>query len=170
MANRAGISSARAPVVAVGAVIWNDRREIVLIRRGHPPREQEWSIPGGKIEWGETVEAALKREVREETGLTIEILGLIDIVDSLIPGRTGAFLHHHVLLDFAARRVSGKLRAGDDAQEARWVPFAALENYPMWDETRRILTSSAQAIARSRKRGLPRPRVRKGRQRRRSRD
>ena len=153
MANRdrKPLAKRRAPIVAVGAVIWNSKREVLLVRRLRPPRVDEWSIPGGKIEWGETVEAALKREVREETGLTVKILGLIEVVDSLIPGPSGALLHHHVLLDFTARRISGKLRAGDDAREARWVPVTALGNYPMWAETRRIIAASARAIGRSRK-------------------
>ena len=164
MANRDRTLSAtqmRVPIVAVGAVIWNGRGEVLLVRRGRAPRQNEWSIPGGKIEWGETVEDSLLREVREETGLTVKILGLIAIVDSLIPGRSDEIVQHHVLLDFTARRVSGKLRAGDDARAVCWVPLAALKDYPMWNETRRIIVASAASIPKGRKQDRQAPRARR---------
>ena len=130
------------PIVGVGAVIWNDRDEIVLIRRGQEPRRGEWSIPGGRLEWGESVRDALLREVREETGLTVEIARLIDVVDSVSREAAGAVTHHYVLIDFSARYVSGELSAGTDAAEARWVPFAALREYSLWTETRRIIETA----------------------------
>jgi 8-oxo-dGTP diphosphatase len=130
------------PLVGVGAVIWSESDEIVLIRRGQAPRRGEWSIPGGKLEWGESVREGLLREVREETGLSVQITGLIDVVDSISRDSEGAILHHYVLIDFAARYVAGELLAGTDAAEARWVAFAALGEYSLWTETRRIIETA----------------------------
>ena len=132
------------PIVGVGAVIWNKHDEVVLIRRGQAPRLGEWSIPGGKLEWGERVTEGLAREVREETGLTVEIGGLIDVVDSVLRDEAGVVTRHYVLIDFWARYVGGELVAGSDAAEARWVPYAALGEYPLWTETRRIIETAAR--------------------------
>jgi 8-oxo-dGTP diphosphatase len=130
------------PVVGVGAVIWNAAGEIVLIRRGQEPRLGEWSIPGGRLEWGETVEAALLREVREETGLNVEIAGLIDVVDSVTRDAGGTVVRHYVLIDFSVRHVSGELAAGTDAAEACWVALTDLDRYSLWTETRRIIETA----------------------------
>ena len=132
------------PIVAVGAVIWNAAREVVLIRRAAFPRAGEWSIPGGKVVFGETLREALIREVREETGLEIDIVGLIDAVDFFAPDTGVDISHHYVLIDFAARQTGGALRAGTDAEEARWVPYAELDRYELWSETRRIIAASAR--------------------------
>jgi 8-oxo-dGTP diphosphatase len=137
-------ASRRAPLVGVGAVIWNERDEIVLIRRGREPRKGEWSIPGGKLEWGERLAEALVREVREETGLVVEVLGLIDVVDLVARDRGGEILRHYALVDFLARPVAGKLTAGSDAAEARWVSHLALDAYALWTETRRVIEKSAR--------------------------
>jgi 8-oxo-dGTP diphosphatase len=128
--------------VGVGAVIWNQTGEIVLIRRGTAPRRGEWSLPGGKLEWGESVREGLLREVREETALTVEISGLIDVVDGIMRDESGAVLHHYVLIDFCARYIAGELLAGADAAEARWVASAALGEYSLWTETRRIIETA----------------------------
>ena len=132
------------PIVGVGAVIWNEKGEIVLIRRGQEPRLGEWSIPGGKLEWGETLHAGVLREVREETGLTVEIVGLIEAVDSIFRNAEGAVARHYVLIDFTARWIAGELSAGSDAAEARWVPYAGLDEYSLWTETRRIIDTAAR--------------------------
>jgi 8-oxo-dGTP diphosphatase len=138
MRDKASMPSKK-PILAVGAVVGNDAGQVLLVRRGRPPRLNQWSIPGGKVEWGEPVRQALVRELLEETGLQVEVMGLIDIVDSLISGDDGELAHHHVLLDYAARVVSGQLRAGDDVSEVKWVPLPALNDYPMWSETRRVI-------------------------------
>jgi 8-oxo-dGTP diphosphatase len=134
------------PTVAVGAVIWNAHGEVLLISRAGEPRRDEWSIPGGKVEWSETLRAALTREVREETGLEIEILGLIDAVDFLAPGAGNKVAKHYVLIDFTARWISGEPRAASDAKDARWVPYDELDRYELWIETRRIIELSTLAM------------------------
>ena len=139
-------ASARSPVLGVGAVIWNDKDEVVLIRRGKEPRQDQWSIPGGHLEWGESLHDAVLREVREETALTVEIAGLIDTVDLIMQDPSGEVTRHYVLIDFATRAVAGELRAGSDAAEARWVAFSALSDYPLWSETRRIIEESRRLI------------------------
>jgi 8-oxo-dGTP diphosphatase len=128
------------PVPAVGVVCLRGD-SVLLIRRGTPPGQGEWSLPGGRIEPGErTVDAAL-RELREETGVEATITGLIDVVDGLFPeaGR------HYVLIDYAARWVSGEPVAGDDALEARFVALDEVEALINWSETRRIIRMAAAA-------------------------
>ena len=142
------LSPQQRPILGVGAVIWNGQGEVVLIRRGQEPRLGEWSIPGGRVEWGETLLEACLREVREETGLVVEIAGLIEVVDSLHRSPGGEVARHYVLADFAAKYVSGNLRAGSDASEARWAAPADLDRYKLWSETRRIIAASARLVGR----------------------
>ena len=145
MTSEALVTSQRAwPIVGVGAVIWNTENQIVLIRRGQEPRLGEWSIPGGKLEWGEGLREALLREVEEETGLGVEIESLSDVVDSITKDPSGAVLRHYVLIDFTVRHLTGALRPGSDAAEARWVRYAGIGEYPLWTETRRIIDTSAR--------------------------
>lgn len=131
------------PRIGVGAVIWRDS-DVLLIRRGRMPRAGEWSLPGGKQQQGETVAEALLREVREETGLEVELLGLVDVVDAIFPATDESPAYHYTLIDFSARYVSGEAQAGDDALEVAWVPFGTLARYPLWGETVRIIEQSAR--------------------------
>ncbi len=132
------------PIAGVGAVITNLAGQVVLIRRGKSPRRDQWSIPGGRVEWGETVKDALLREVLEETGLTIQIERLIDVVDLLMRDASGAIIAHYVFIDFKATYSTGELRAGSDAAEARWVDPVTLDQYALWEETRRIIAAGLQ--------------------------
>jgi 8-oxo-dGTP diphosphatase len=134
------------PVIAVGAVVWNEKGEIVLIRRGKPPRKGEWSIPGGRVEWGETLREAIIREVLEETGLRVEVVAPVETLDSITRDENGAVLRHYVLADFAVRAVSGALKAGSDAEDAIWVPLSRIGEYGLWKETRRIIEKSAAIL------------------------
>jgi 8-oxo-dGTP diphosphatase len=129
-----------APVPAVGVVCLRGD-SVLLIRRGKPPREGEWSLPGGRIEPGERAMDAALRELREETGVEAEITGLIDVVDGLFPeaGR------HYVLIDYAARWLSGEPVAGDDALEARFVALDEVGTLIDWSETLRIIRMAADA-------------------------
>jgi 8-oxo-dGTP diphosphatase len=130
----------RRPVAAAGVVCLRDD-DVLLIRRGAPPREGEWSLPGGRIEFGERAADAALRELREETGCEGEMIGLIDVVDGLMDER------HYVLVDYAVRWLSGEPRAGDDAREARFFAPAALGTLGMWSETLRVI-EAARALMR----------------------
>ncbi|MCS6624942.1 NUDIX hydrolase [Roseibacterium beibuensis] len=133
-------SALPAPVPCVGVVCLRGD-EVLLIRRGRPPKQGEWSLPGGRIEPGERAIDAGLRELREETGVEAEITGLLDVVDGLFPeaGR------HYVLIDYAARWISGEPIAGDDAMEARFVSREEAAARVGWDETRRVIEQAFAA-------------------------
>ena len=118
--------------------------EVLLIRRGKPPREGEWSLPGGRIEWGERAADAALRELREETGVEAELAGLIDVVDGVFPTPDGDA--HYLLVDYAARWTAGEPRAGDDAADARFHPLAAVVGLGLWSETVRVIEAAARSL------------------------
>ena len=127
------------PVPAVGVVCVRGE-EVLLVRRGTPPKLGEWSIPGGRIEPGERAEAAALRELQEETGVTAEILGLIDVVDAIFENRAGTEVtRHYVLTDYLARWTGGEPQAGDDAAEARFFHYTEISSLGVWSETERII-------------------------------
>ena len=133
------VTALPAPVPCVGVVCLRGD-EVLLIRRGQPPRQGDWSLPGGQIEPGERAMDAALRELREETGVEAEITGLVEVVDGLFPeaGR------HYVLIDYAARWVSGEPVAGDDAAEARFVALDQVAALVDWAETRRVIALAAE--------------------------
>jgi 8-oxo-dGTP diphosphatase len=132
-----------APVPAVGVVCLRGR-EVLLIRRGKPPRLGEWSLPGGRIETGERAAEAALRELKEETGVQAELAGLLDVVDGLFPGDPP---RHYVLIDYAAHWIAGEPVAGDDAAEAAFHSLDAIEGLVSWSETRRIIRLAAERLS-----------------------
>lgn len=128
--------------LSVGAVIFRGD-EALVIKRGKPPFAGHWSIPGGKVEYGERLEDALRREVREETALEIEILSLLDVFDA--PPRTanGEFLNHGVIIDYVAEWRAGEPRAGDDAAAAEFVSLDEAVARMSWDLTRQAIRRAA---------------------------
>jgi 8-oxo-dGTP diphosphatase len=139
-------SPPRNPVLAVAAVIWNDRREVLLIRRTKEPRKGQWSLPGGKVEFGESLEDAARREVLEETGLVVALLGVAGIAETILDASVGAADVHFVLIDYSARVVSGEAKAASDAADATWFTQEAVRALPLWDETKRIIAQSARDV------------------------
>jgi len=120
-----------APRVAVGAVVLDGDR-VLLARRGQAPSVGKWSIPGGLVDVGERLEEAVAREVEEETGLRIRVLGLCGVIDRV--HREGdRTRYHYVIIDYAAEPVGGELRAGSDAAEVRWVAVDDLARYETTD-------------------------------------
>ena len=134
------------PIPAVGVVVLRGN-EVLLIRRGREPRKGSWSLPGGAQKLGETVREAALREVREETGLTVRLGGLIDVVDSVIEGDNDRSEYHYTLIDFAAEWIEGEARAGGDAAEVRWVRVDDLVDYALWTETQRIINQALEIVA-----------------------
>jgi len=126
------------PCVAVGAVVFNDNR-VLLVRRGKPPAMNLWAIPGGKVELGETLQAAAEREILEETGLRIRARDPIYTFDHLDKDDTGRIRFHYVIVDLVADFVSGEIRPGDDAAEARWVASHEIEALPVSPKTLALL-------------------------------
>lgn len=114
------------PWVGVGALIF-DRGRVLLVRRGHAPSLGEWSIPGGALEIGETLADGVKREVREETGLVVEPLATVDVVDRIARDDAGRVQFHYVLVDFLCRVTGGSEACADDAVGLRWAAMDELE-------------------------------------------
>jgi len=114
--------------------------QVLLIRRGTPPMTGEWSLPGGRIEPGETAKDAALRELKEETGVDAYVAGLLDVVDAIIKNREGSLItRHYVLCDYLAIWTSGEPVAGDDAADARFFNLSDVPGLKLWDETRRII-------------------------------
>jgi ADP-ribose pyrophosphatase YjhB (NUDIX family) len=130
------------PCVGIGAVVFRGD-DVLLIRRGKPPRQGDWSIPGGLQELGETVFEAARREVLEETGVAIEPLMVIDVVDLIERNpTTGNVDLHYTLVDVLALWLSGEPRPGDDAADAAWVDLGRLASLRLWAETERIIRAA----------------------------
>lgn len=110
----------RYPLLGVGALIL-DRDRILMAERGGEPLKGWWSIPGGLVETGESLEEAICREVREETGLRVRPLGVVKIFERIMRDAKGAAEYHYVLIDYFCRMTGGVLRAGDDVSRVEWV-------------------------------------------------
>ncbi len=131
------------PLIGVGVVVFKDDR-VLLIRRGKPPREGHWSLPGGRQRLGERVEQAAAREVREESGLEVKVGGLIDVVDSITRDAAGEVQYHYTLVDLLAEWQAGEATAGHDAAEVAWADPSDLAGYELWSETLRIIDLACQ--------------------------
>jgi 8-oxo-dGTP diphosphatase len=126
------------PVLGAAAVVIQEGR-VLLIRRGQPPDEGDWSIPGGAVELGESVADALRRELREETGLEIAVGAFLEVFERIDRDEDGAIRFHFVVLDYAATVVGGTLRAGDDASDVAFADPADLDRYALADSIRRVI-------------------------------
>ena len=133
------------PVVGVGTVVWHGER-VLLVQRGRPPRQGQWSLPGGAQQLGESLADAARREVLEETGVTVDLGDVIATVDSIERDADGRVRYHYTLVDFAAEAQTVVLAPGDDAADARWFEPHQIQGLGLWSETLRIIE-----LARSRR-------------------
>ena len=117
-----------APIVGVGGVIVRDRRA-VIVRRAHEPRQGEWSLPGGRVELGETLVDAVRREMKEETGLDVAVGPIVEVFDRVDRAAEGRVLHHFVIIDYVCAPIGGTVQAGDDAEAVAWVTCEELDDY-----------------------------------------
>ncbi len=126
------------PLVAVGAVVFK-AADLLLVRRKAEPRADTWTLPGGLVELGESCRGAVVREVREECGIEIEVVKLIDVVDFIDRDPAGRVRFHYVLVDFEARYVSGELQPSAEIRAARWCKPTDLADLVIADVTRLFL-------------------------------
>jgi len=143
------MTAAGTPRIAVGAIIF-DRDRVLLVERGTPPAVGRWTVPGGKLELGETLAAAVVREVHEETGLVVRCGPLVEVVERVsVAGGDEAY--HYVILDYLATvDAPADPVPGDDVRAARWVPWAELDTLPLTDGLAPVLD---RARAEARRRG-----------------
>ena len=120
-----------------------DGDRVLLIKRGHEPLKGQWSLPGGGVELGETLEAAIVREVREETGLAVEVGPMVEVLDRITRDAGGNVEHHFVLVDFVCRATGGALQSASDADAAEWVPLEHLAAYGVAAVTVRVIRKAA---------------------------
>lgn len=149
------ISSSRAsrryperPILGIGALIFDDDGRILLVQRGGEPLKGWWSLPGGVLETGETVADGVRREIREETGLSVEPLELLTVFERIMPDAEGRPEYHYVLLDYICRVTGGTPCAADDCAALRWVPEAELAAVePLTEGTLAVIRKAYQTIS-----------------------
>lgn len=134
-------------MLGVGALILH-RGRILLVERARAPQKGSWSIPGGVLEAGETLKEGLRREVREETGLEVEPLGIFEVFERILPDRRGRPEYHYVLIDFLCRVRGGRLAPGDDVSRAAWVSRSELDRYVLTEGTRAVIEKAFRQGAR----------------------
>ena len=133
------------PVVGVGAVILEGDK-ILLEKRKNMPSKGKWSVPGGLVELGESVENAVIREVKEETGLDVYEPRLVDVVTYVSMGERGAVMYHYVIIDYLVSVKAGKAKAASDADELKWVPFNEVEEYDLTESFRQFFRRNRQKL------------------------
>ena len=123
-----------------------DGDRVLLVQRGQEPLKGEWSLPGGMVELGETLEAALAREVREESGLDVVVGPVVEVLDSIRRDGGGRTEYHYVIIDYACYVRSGTTTAatrGSDADDVRWVPLNELEQYRVTTKAIEVIRQAA---------------------------
>ncbi|MEM3378643.1 MAG: NUDIX hydrolase [Candidatus Bathyarchaeia archaeon] len=133
------------PVVGVGAIIIKDGK-ILLEKRKSAPAKGEWSVPGGLVELGESIEQAVIREVKEETGLDVASPRLVDVIDHISLDEKGAVKYHFVIIDYFVSVTGGELRAASDADDLKWVPLDEVEQYDLTESFRRFFRQNRQKL------------------------
>ena len=127
------------PFVGVGAVIVDEMGRVLLVKRRFEPLAGQWSIPGGAVETGETLEACLIREMAEETGFVVEVGPVVEVLDRITPDHDGKVLYHFVLIDYLCWPVGGELRAGSDVAEAVLAEPSELAQYQLTEKALSVI-------------------------------
>jgi 8-oxo-dGTP diphosphatase len=132
------------PVVGIGAIVLR-QGEILLEQRGNEPARGQWTIPGGVVEVGESLENAVRRETKEETGLTVESANLIDVVDQVHLDKQGKIEYHYVIIDYIVK-ATGEPKAASDAEALKWIPISEVEGYDLTPSFRRFFVKNKKKL------------------------
>ncbi|OFV83780.1 MAG: NUDIX hydrolase [Acidobacteria bacterium RIFCSPHIGHO2_02_FULL_67_57] len=125
------------PMVGVGGVVIRDTR-VLLVQRASEPLAGQWSLPGGAVELGETLEEAVVRELKEETGLTVRVVKLVEAFERIIRDDSGRPRYHYVLLDYLCEPVEGSARPGSDVQAVAWATPEEFDRYALSEKARAV--------------------------------
>jgi len=139
---RKNIKYPERPIAGVGVVVFRNE-EVLLVKRKKAPYKGQWSIPGGKQRLGEPVTQAARRELMEETGVEVNELTLIDVIDIIVPDEERKILYHYIVADYRAHWLSGECSPGDDAQDVQWFNLNKLGSISLLDKTRKIILKAA---------------------------
>jgi len=134
------VNSSGHPVVGVGALVIHEKR-VLLVKRRNPPAKNQWAIPGGKVNFGETLQKAAEREILEETGIVIEAGRPLLVFDVIQTKATGFYLYHYVIIDLEGWYVRGEVCSGDDALEAAWFDQDGLSKLNLNENTKKLLAN-----------------------------
>ena len=136
------------PIIGVGGVVISDGR-VLLVRRGGPPLQGQWSIPGGILEVGETLIEGVQRELSEETGIDVRVRTLIEVFERIDRDPSGKAQYHFVVLDYLCEAVRGIARAGSDVSEVAWAPPSELEKYSLTEIASRVIRKAFELVGES---------------------
>ena len=130
------------PIVGVGAVVVDGNGHVLLVKRAHEPLKGEWSLPGGGVEVGETLEAAVAREILEETGLTVDVGPVVEVLDRIQHAPDGRVEFHFVIIDYLCHAAGDRLTCGSDADDVRWVRPDELAAYRVTDKATSVINKA----------------------------
>lgn len=133
------------PIIGVGGVVISDGR-VLLVRRGGPPLQGQWSIPGGILESGETLIEGVRRELAEETGIDVRVRTLIEVFERIDRDPSGKTQYHFVVLDYLCEAVGGIALAGSDVSEVAWAAPSELEKYSLTEIAGRVIRKAFELV------------------------
>ena len=131
------------PMVGVGGVVVSNER-VLLVRRGKPPLEDNWSIPGGMLELGETLQEGVRRELAEETGIEVRVLDIIEVFERISLDASGRAKYHFVVLDYLCVAIGGNVHAGSDASGVAWAAESELAQYNLEPAATRVIKKALE--------------------------
>lgn len=139
-------SPPRRPVFGVGAVVFDDQHRVLLVKRLHEPLAGQWSLPGGRLEIGETLEAATARELLEETGLHVDVGPLVEVFDRILLHADGTVQHHFVIADYLCTVRGGELCAQSDVSDVAWVSIADVPAHVATEKARDVIAKARRMV------------------------
>jgi 8-oxo-dGTP diphosphatase len=134
-----------APLVGVAAAVFNARGQVLLVRRGRPPGQGQWGLPGGLLDVGERLADGARREIREECAVEVVLGDIVGTFEPIERDEAGEVRYHYVVVDFWAHYAGGEPTAGDDAIGVDWFHVQELECLPMRADTRSLIRKAHQA-------------------------